>query len=376
MKIAIVTQSYYPIKGGVAEHVHALSGELEKLGHKVTIITANFTGFDQDYGRRVRRIGRDLTIPINGAFNNVTVSFQFRQQLEKIEKEEKFDIIHIQQPIDPILPLMATKYFKAPKVGTFHTYSQGSFILETLKNQAKPYFQKLDGLIAVSEAAKEYISRYLPGDYKIIPNGVDIERFSPSVEPFPEYKNSPDFNILFVGRMDPRKGFKYLLRAFPLIYQKISDVRLIVVGNGFLRMFYNLALPAVLRPRVTFKGFVSRADLPRYYASADIYCSPATMGESFGIVLLEAMASGKPVIASDIKGYNSLLEDGVEGYLVAKENPLALAEKIIDLACDKKKRESMGIAGRERSLRFDWKKVAKEIEGLYAEVLKRKSRKK
>jgi phosphatidylinositol alpha-mannosyltransferase len=375
MKIGIVTQSYYPIKGGVAEGVHALSGQLEKFGHQVTIITANFTGFDQDYGRHVRRIGRDLTIPINGAFNNMTVGFNLREQLAKIEAEEKFDIIHIHQPIDPILPLMALKYLKAPKVGTFHTYSEGSFILETLKNQAKAYFNKLDGLIAVSEAAKEYISRYLPGDYKIIPNGVDIERFSPSIEPFPELKNSPDLNILFVGRMDPRKGFKYLLRAFPLIYQKITNVRLIVVGNGFLRMFYHLALPSILRPRVTYKGFVSRADLPRYYASADIYCSPATMGESFGIVLLEAMASGKPVIASDIKGYNSLLKDGVEGYLVPKENPLALAEKIIDLAGDRKKRESMGASGRQNSLRYDWKKVAKEIEGVYAEVLKRKSQK-
>ncbi|MFH1367258.1 MAG: glycosyltransferase family 4 protein [Patescibacteria group bacterium] len=268
---------------------------------------------------------------------------------------------------------MALRYLKAAKVGTFHTYSEGSYILETLKQQAKPYFARLSGLIAVSEAAKEYISRYLPGDYRIIPNGVDTERFSPSVEPFPEYKNSQDIKILFVGRMDPRKGFKFLLRAFPLIYQKITDIRLIVVGNGFLRSFYHLSLPSVLRPRVDYRGFVSRADLPRYYASADIYCSPATMGESFGIVLLEAMASGKPVVASDIRGYNSLFQDGQEGYLVEKENPLVLAEKIIDLAGDRKKRESMGVAGRQSSLRYDWKKVAKEIESFYYEVLKRKN---
>lgn len=376
MKIAIVTQSYYPIKGGVAEHVHALSGELEKQGHKVTIITANFTGLDDNYGRRVYRLGRDLTIPINGAFNNMTIAFSFKKQLQAIEKEEEFDLIHIQQPIDPILPLMALKYLKAPKVGTFHTYSEGSFLLETLKKQAKYYFDRLDGLITVSEAAREYITRYLPGDYKVIPNGVDTERFSPQVTPFEDYKKSEDFKILFVGRMDPRKGFKYLLRAFPLIYQKITNVRLIVVGNGFLRPLYHLALPGVLRPRVVYKGFVSRRDLPRYYASCDLYCSPATMGESFGIVLLEAMASGKPVIASDIRGYNSLLENGREGYLVEKENPLALAERIIDLAFDKKKREEMGQAGRQKALTFDWKKVTKKIESFYLEVLKKKAGKK
>ncbi|MFA5069979.1 MAG: glycosyltransferase family 4 protein [Patescibacteria group bacterium] len=374
MKIAIVTQSYYPIKGGVAEHVHALSGELEKLGHKVVIITANFTGLDDNYGRCVYRIGRDLTIPINGAFNNMTVGFSLKKQLEEIESKEKFDLIHIHQPIDPILPLMALKYLKAPKVGTFHTYSEGSYILETLKNQAKPFFDRLSGLIAVSSSAREYITRYLPGDYRIIPNGVDTTRFSPEVEPLEGYKNSRDFKILFVGRMDPRKGFKYLLRAFPLIYQKITNVRLIVVGNGFLRTFYHLSLPSVLRPRVDYRGFVSRADLPRYYASCDVYCSPATMGESFGIVLLEAMASGKPVIASDIRGYNSILEDGRQGYLVPKENPLALAEKIIDLACDQKKREMMGAAGRQKALTFDWGRVAKEIEGLYREVLGKKGK--
>ncbi len=372
MKIGIVTQSYYPIKGGVAEHVDALYSEMEKRGHEVVIVTGNFTGFDDNYGRNVIRIGRDLTVLTNGAFSNVTVGLQFKEQIRKIEEKEKFDIVHIHQPIDPVLPLFCTKYFKAPKIGTFHTYAESNFWLSSLNNKAMAYFKRLDGLIAVSEPAKEYITRFFPGEYKVIPNGIDTKRFSPEVKPFEEYENSKDFNILFLGRMDPRKGFKYMLRAFPLIYQKLTDVRLIVVGNGILRHWYNLSLPSILRSRVDYRGFVPHDHVPSYYAACDVFCSPATMGESFGIVLLEAMSSGKAVVASDITGYNSIVENNKEGILVKKKDPLAIAEAIISLAKDKKKREKMGQLGREKALNFDWHKVADEIEEYYFEVIKKK----
>ena len=222
------------------------------------------------------------------------------------------------------------------------------------------------------EPARKFISQYFPGDYRVIPNGIDTKRFSPEARPFEEYKDSKELKILFLGRMDPRKGFKYLLRAFPLIYQKLSEVRLIVVGNGILKHWYHLSLPSVLGPRVDYRGFVSHNDVPRYYASCDIYCSPATMGESFGIVLLEAMASGKPVVASDITGYNSILENGKEGLLVRKKDPLALAEAIIALGQDKKKREKMSRRGREKALKFDWQRVTDQVEEAYREVLRRK----
>lgn len=376
MKIGIVTQSYYPIRGGVAEHVDALYEGLEKKGHEVVIVTGNFTGFDENYGRNVIRIGRDLTVVTNGAFNNVTLGFQFKEQLEKIEAREKFDLVHIHQPIDPVLPLLATKYFKAPKVGTFHTYADSNFLLDNFHKKVAPYFKNLNGLIAVSEPARKFISRYFSGEFRVIPNGIDTSRFSPAVKPFEEYKNSQELKILFLGRMDPRKGFKYMLRAFPLIYQKLTEIRLIVVGNGVLRYWYHLSLPSVLSPRVDYRGFVSHDDVPRYYASCDIYCSPATMGESFGIVLLEAMASGKPVVASDITGYNSILEDGQEGLLVRKKDPLALAEAIIALGQDKKKREKMGCNGRAKAVQYDWKNVTDQIEEYYFEVLKKKKKSK
>lgn len=210
-----------------------------------------------------------------------------------------------------------------------------------LKEPAEPYFKRLKALIAVSSSARQFISQYYKADYHIIPNGIDTKRFSPEVKPMEQYKNDKDFKILFLGRMDPRKGFKYLLRAFPLIYQKITNVKIIVVGGGIMKHWYKMALPSELSPRVDYHGFVPNDQVPRFYAACDLYCSPATRGESFGIVLLEAMASGKPVVASNIHGYNSIVKDGQTGFLVEKKNPLALAESIIKLAKNKEMRNNM-----------------------------------
>jgi phosphatidylinositol alpha-mannosyltransferase len=375
MHIGIVTQSFYPIKGGVTEHVNCLYRGLEKLGHEVTIITANFTGFDDDYGMNVVRIGRDLTVPINGAFCNMTVGLELVDKLKQIEKEKKFDLVHIHCPMNPVLPLLAINHLKAPKIGTFHTLMDRNVLLEIFKERLKSYVDRLDGRIAVSEVCQEFTQKYFPGEYRVIPNGVDTNRFSPQAGILPEYKDE-NLKILFVGRMDPRKGFKYLLQAFPIVYQRLPKVKLIVVGNGFLRYWYNLSLPSILQPRVDYLGFVTADKLPQYYSSCDIYCSPATHGESFGIVLLEAMASGKPIVASNIKGYNSLVKNNQEGILVEPKNPLQLAEALIELGKNKKKREQMAKKGREKALKFSWDKVVKEIENYYFEVLDKVKKKK
>ncbi|MFH0853466.1 MAG: glycosyltransferase family 4 protein [bacterium] len=370
MRIGIVTQSYFPIRGGVAEHVYHTAVELENRGHQVTIITANFSRFDEDRGREVVRIGHDLTIPMNGAFVNVTLSLRFAHQIKTIEQQKKFDIVHIHGPVEPILPLYAVRFFQCPKVGTFHAFSARPMLSYlAFHNQLQFYFDNLDSRIAVSEAARSFISQHFPGEYIIIPNGVDVNRFNPGVQPFSWYHPDKEFTILFVGRMDPRKGLKYLLRAFSLIVREVSNAKLIVIGNGLLRQWYERYVEPELRSQVQFLGFVSADELPRYYASCDVYCSPAVGNESFGIVLLEALATGKPVVASDIAGYRGVIRNNQDGLLVERANPLAIAEAIIALAKDKQKRQKFGQVGRERAVAFSWKTVTGQIEKIYHKVI-------
>jgi phosphatidylinositol alpha-mannosyltransferase len=369
MRIGIITQAYFPIHGGVTEHVHHTAIELEKRGHEVTIITANFNREDKKYdSHRVRRIGFDVTLPSNGAFCNVTFGFRLGEQLRDLEREKKFDLVHIHSPVDPILPLIATKTIQAPKIGTFHTYMDSSLGFEISQHFTMKIFQRLSGRIAVSVAARDFFNKYYPADYRIIPNGVDMERFSTNVAKLEKYQDGM-LNILFVGRLDPRKGLKYLLKAMPIVAAAVPKARLIIVGGGALREYYRTFVTDEIRDRVIFEGFVPGAILPSYFATADLFIAPATQGESFGIVLLEAMASGIPIVASNITGYNTVLNDGQEGYLVPKENPLRLAEKIIELLRDSELRKKLGTQGVETAGQYSWPKVTNRIEAYYHEVL-------
>lgn len=369
MRIGIVSQTFAPIRGGVAEAVYEEAVNLRAFGHTVTVVTANFSRFDENKGLDVVRIGRDLTIPMNGAFVNLTVGLRLRSQLRAIEAERKFDIVHIHSPIDPILPLLATSTIQAPKVGTFHSYVDGrSLGLDIFRHRLQPSWRRLAGRVAVSDAAREFSQRYFPGDYRIIPNGVDTARFRPDL-PRVASMDPQHFNILFVGRLDPRKGLRYILEAFSSIHERLPQARLTVVGDGMLREWYKRMVPSKLKPFVRFEGFVSTAELPCYYATADLYCSPATHGESFGIVLLEAMACGRPIVASSIRGYRTVLEDGREAVLVPKRNSQALADAIVALAADPEKRKRMGEAGLAKAQTYAWPVVTKALEAYFNEVL-------
>ncbi len=374
MRIGIVTQAYFPIHGGVTENAHHTALELEKLGHDVTIITANVNRDDRKFDhRRLRRVGFDVTIPANGAFGNITVGFRLPRELRAIEREKKFDLVQIHSPMDPVLPLVALKVFSAPKVGTFHTYMDSSVGLTLFRRPLQWYFNRLSGRIAVSTAAEKFAKKYFPADYRVIPNGVDIDRFNPAVMPLEKYQDGYT-NILFVGRLEPRKGLKFLIQAMPIVLAAIPKARLIVVGGGVLREYYRRFVMDEITDRVIFTGFVPAEDLPRYYRTADLCVSPATQGESFGIVLIEAMSAGKPIVASDIEGYNTVINDGHEGFLVPKEHPLKLAEKIIELIQNKPLRLAMGQRGREKALGYSWPKVTSQIIRYFEEILGQKGK--
>ena len=234
------------------------------------------------------------------------------------------------------------------------------------------FYNKLDGKIAVSEPARKFVSRYFPGDYRVIPHGVDLERFSPKVAPIEQFHDGK-LNILFVSRLEKRKGAKYLLQAYKTAKKDCPPSRLIMVGPGDKsRREYERWVRAVKLEDVVFTGHVPYADLPRYYHTADIFSIPAVGQESFGIVLLEAMAAGKPIVATNIEGYANVVNSGAEGILVKPKDEQALASALVSLANDKNLREQMGAKGRAKAEALSWPIIAQRTLDFYQECMRGK----
>ncbi len=373
MKIALVTQAYYPIPGGVTELVWNLGQELQRRGHNVTVITARDRERD-DRGLRVLYVGRQMPVTMNGANVHVAVAFRMGAQLRRIEHAERFDLVHIQSPIDPGLELAATRTFRAPKVGSHNSYRERHPQLELLPGYFRKVLDRIDAHIAVSRSAEGLITKYFPDiPFHIVPLGIDAQRFSPDVPPLTGMRDGT-FTILYVGRMDPRKGAKFLFAALPYLEQALARYQIVVVGSGWMRRYYDALIPRALQHRVRFTGYAAPEDVPRYFRTADVYTSPATGGESFGMVLLEAMASGVPIVASDIAGYHDVVTSEREGLLVPPKNPRQLAEAIIRLAQNPLLRQQLGAAGRAKALTYAWPKIVDQIEPIYDEAIARHRR--
>jgi phosphatidylinositol alpha-mannosyltransferase len=373
VKIGIVSQSYYPRYGGVTEHVHHTAIELRRRGHQVTIITSHFRRGESTSDPEVERIGYNLLIPFNGAFVDLAVGIRLRSQLRGLLRRHSFDILHTHAPLVPTLPLIAVETAECPQVGTFHTTSGPSRLVEAFLGPLTARMKRLDARIAVSETARDFAAQYFPGEYLVIPNGVDTERFHPSVEPFPEWRDPDRVNVLFVGRLDPRKGVQVLLDAMPEVLARTRGrARLLVVGDSYLRGRFEASVAPAARTHVHFLGHVPSHDLPRWYATGDIFVSPALGHESFGIVLAEAMASGCAVVASDIPGYRSVVQPGVNGVVSPPGDVPALAEAITALVEDPERRAALAQRGRARALEFAWPHVTDRIEAVYRDVLARR----
>jgi phosphatidylinositol alpha-mannosyltransferase len=369
LKIGIVTQSYYPFFGGVTEHVHHVALALERRGHAVTIITGGAGRDEPGSPLRVLRTGRTVLVPSNGARATVTLGFGLRRWLRRVLRAEDFDIVNCQCALAPTLPLFAIKEAACPVVGTFHSSAKSNIGYAIFRRTLRGYHARLSGKIAVSEPARDFVREYFGGDYRIIPNGVDTERFSPGARPIEMFDDGA-FNVLYVGRLEPRKGLSVLLEAFRGVWESEGErARLIIVGHGPLRRRLSRSVPDELRGAVHFEGRVSSELLPRYYASSQVLCSPATRSESFGIVLLEAMASGVPVAASDIPGYRTAVRSGVHGLLVEPGSPAPLATALRLLARDESLRTRLAVAGRENAEGYSWDRVAATIEDYFWEVL-------
>lgn len=371
MKIALVSPYDYPYPGGVTEHVAALDKHFRELGHDTRIIAASSTDEDVLGEHIIKVSGAILPVSVSGSKARVAYSPQVYQRVKKILQEEQFDVVHIHEPTIPMLSIAVLRHSHAINVGTFHAYRETTSAYAYMRPLIKRVLGRLDGRIFVSDAVQESITRYFPGDYVIIPNGIDYARFSsPTTQPIERFNDGRP-NILFVGRMEKRKGFRHLIRAFVYIKKEIPDARLIVVGayedkekGPFLRYARTHKLHGV-----HFVGRVSPEDLPRYYRTATVFCAPSTGFESFGIVLLEAMAAGVPIIASDIPGYRGVLENGRGGLLVPPGDEQAIARAITSLLRDPAKKARMSECGRQTAAEHDWSIIAQRVLDYYAQLI-------
>jgi phosphatidylinositol alpha-mannosyltransferase len=372
VKIGIVSQSYYPRFGGVTEHVHHTALELRRRGHDVTIVTSRFRNGDPP-GPGIERVGTNILIPFNRAFVDFTVGVNLRGELRDVLRRHEFDVLHTHCPTSPSLPVIAIQTACCPQLATFHTTAPRSLLQDLFRGYLARVVEKLDARIAVSNTARESAEMYYPGEYHVIPNGVDVERFHPSTPPFDEWREEGRINILFVGRLDPRKGVPLLLQAMPEVVRRTGGrARLLIVGDSYLRPKYEAAMPGSLRSHVQFLGHVPIDDLPRWYATGDVFVSPASGNESFGIVLIEAMAAGRAVVASDIPGYRSVVIPGVNGDVFPAGDREGLASALVRLVEDPPRRAQLATRGRARALEFAWPRVTDRIEALYRDVVSRR----
>ncbi len=371
MKIALVSPYDFNHPGGVVNHILALNQRLTAMGHEVKIISPlshSITGNDE----RFLHIGKARPFPVRGTTIRISFSLRLAAKIKEVMAREKFDIVHLHEPFMPMLCSAVLRFSNAVNIGTFHAChgSPGyNFGWPFSKVMLRLRQRKLDGRIAVSKAAQNYACKYISGDYTIIPNGIDLDHFSLDVSPIEEFGDGR-LNILFVGRLEKRKGLDYLLRAFRHVKKNHPDCRLIIVGPGIrFRHKYEKFVKCHNIKDVVFRGMVSYDELPRYYKTADIFCSPATGCESFGIVLLEAMAFGKPVVASNIEGYASVITSGKEGLLVEPKSEVALSRALSALITDEPLRRRLGERGLLNARQHSWDIIARRIADYYDEVL-------
>ena len=368
MKIALVSPYDFTWPGGVTAHISQLAGQLTGMGHRVKILAPHSPSRQAPDNEDFVPLGRSVPIPSGGSVARLTLSVWLDHKVRDFLQRERFDLVHLHEPLMPVLPLTVLRHSTAVNVGTFHAV-HGRFRNYGWSHPIlRHWFKRLDGCIAVSPAAQEYVGRFFNADYNIIPNGIDVDFFSEEKEPI-EGLDDGKLNILFLGRMEKRKGLRYLLGAYGKLKWDFPNTRLVVVGPGTPdRDCYRIMSERNLQD-VVFVGGVPYEDLPRYYQSAHIYCSPATGRESFGIVLLEAMAAGKPVVASDIAGYSSVVQHGSQGLLVPPKDSATLAEALSFLIRDPALRSQMGAMGRETVEQYRWNLVARRVMDYYTSLM-------
>jgi phosphatidyl-myo-inositol alpha-mannosyltransferase len=366
VKVALVSPYDLTVPGGVQSHVDHLAAALRSAGDEVVVV-----GPGGDGGTTHRSVGGSVKVAFNGSVAPIGLSPLSARRTVEVLRELAPDVIHVHEPLVPWAGLASIRAGNAPVVATFHAWSDSDRAYRLARPLGRAVLRRLGTAVAVSEAAVGYHAGALGvprSTFTVIPNGVEVARFA-DAEPFEDLQRDGRPTLLFVGRLEKRKGLEPLIRAFTLLKTEHPDLRLLVVGDGPERGRCEQLLPERLRSDVVFLGRVDQEDLPRYYASCDLYVSPALGGESFGIVLLEAMAAGAPIVASDIPGYRSVARDEVQGRLVPPGDPLALAASIRGMLANASLRAAMGAEGRRTVDEYDWAVVAARLRERYLALL-------
>ena len=369
MRIGVVTEDYYPSIGGVPEHVHHFAREARRLGHVVRIVTSEMrdassreVGSDP-LSSEVLRIGASHPLARPGAVSRLTGGTGVGAAMRELFARERFDVVHVHAPLSPVLPLLAVHHATGPVVGTFHPGARPGLLFRLARGTLQRYLDRLDAAIAVSRAAVAPYRERLRADFRVIPTGVDYERFSRGrkLRRFDDGK----LNVLWAGRPDPHNGLDALITAFHRAWKQV-DARLLVVGDGPRLARYRASVPAELEEDVVFAGRVDdeRSD---WFATADVVCAPA-QGPSAGMTLLEAMAAGKPVLASDVDGYRELVQHGREGEILGADDESAWARAIVRIAREPARAAAYGERGRAVAQRRAWPLVAREVLGVYRSI--------
>lgn len=362
--------------GGVNHHIEHLAAELEARGHEPWIIAPvgamtparrHVDSRRQAVTERFIPMGNALPVPTNGSLAYVNCSPQIGGRMDRAIRYSRFDILHVHEPCTPAVAMMAVLMATSPVVGTFHAALESSFLYDRGRFLATPVMKRVDVRIAVSEAARSFPQSRYPGPFRIIPNGVPVEKYAPAVG-----AAKVPGRILFVGRAEPRKGLGVLLQAFALLRKRMPDATLVVAGATRRQVLETERVGSDLPVDLTgveALGWVDDEVKVAQLGEAEILCAPSRAAESFGIVLAEGMAAGVPVVASNLPGYRAVLRDGEAGRLTPPGDPVALAEALYGLLQDEAERRRLTAAGIAAAADLSWAQITDRIVEAYEDAL-------
>ena len=357
-RIGIVCPYGWDIPGGVQSHIGDLAEYLIAAGHHVSVLAPALSESElPDY---VVNAGRPISIPYNGAIARVLFGPIAFARVRQWIAEGNFDLLHLHEPAIPSISLLACWAAEGRMIGTFHASAKKQKASFAIVPILEPVIEKLSARIAVSEAARQTLRDHLETDAVVIPNGINAALMHGKVR-----SEWGEQTLGFMGRFnEPRKGLKVLIDALPIISRFMPEIKVLVAGPGNPDEFLKEIDPQ-LRNRIQFLGRLTEDEKADFMTSVSAFVAPNTGGESFGIILGEAMACGTPIVASDLPAFKALLEDGKYGRLFESENPESLSATINDLFSDSIKRNELGKLGFVKAQELDWEKVASAVFGVY-----------